>query len=1097
MNETIIECLKYATTGDLPPNSKGGAFIHDPKVHLACRCSDPEMLTNLQLCGEKEVLAQVKLSFKATSGAKMVATRSLQLTVKKTTRVQKTLEGQLLMSKDGERTAISSRVAELDQIMPQYLGVSKAVLDSVIFCHQDESLWPMSEPSVLKKKFDEIFEALKYTKAIDNIKVLRKKQNEELGKYRLQEQHAKENKDKGERAEKRSQQLSDEIELLRAETQDLSKKAQDAKSKAQEAWDQGAAYEHVVATLKNQQNHREWLQKDLVRLRQDLEERTESDDWLQAELDQYGERTKVHEEHQKRQTRRYDDLRREIDQVRGRQAAKRTEAGKYGQMKAHHEQQIQRREMIIKETARRHNIRGYDADLDDMQINEYMERINRLCKDQNASVDRLRRETDKEVQKVQSVLSKLGERRSALQESKSSVKQQLTSNDQKIGSYQSDLNKIEIDEGTKAAGESHIDDLETKMKQAKKDLEVGAWDSRIQQANVQVRSFEDESERLNRELIQGTKQAGELARLDHLKKEVKDHQRSLDTMVGAHAERLRNIVGQKWQPSSLEGEFQAVIDQRKRHLTDAERQRDGVTRELEQVDFKLKSNRADLKTKQAEFNTAAQRIVDATQGEPEDYPENLTAFEHDRDVRKGDVDGYSILKKWYNECIEVATEKEACRLCARPFGTNKELSQFILRLEKQQSKAALDGMQKELRDLETELQRARDAGSSYDTWLRLKEKELPALEGEIEKQDRQREILLRQVEEHDRTVNDREEARRDAETLVKPVANIIKYTSEIGNLQRQIEQLAAEQKDAGLSRTLEDVKEQLDSITEKSRNLRGSVAKLTTEKERSQRQITALELAIRDAKTYLTATNHQLEKKATLLGQIEDLKKLNLEHREARTRVDSEIHKLEPQIAEEKTKLEDIKQRGSIKEKEVQRDASQLSDSVNKLESADRDIRAYLDDGGPEKLARANREIQNLQQEIERLGEEQRQITVEINRISEELKNHQQTKRTIADNIAFRRKKRELEAVEDEIMQLSAQNAEADLDHHKSQADHWQRRYIFFSTEQKGKMGTMKAKDDQLKELLKDWETDYKDAPYKFKEAHIMVEISHLPEATF
>ena len=30
---TIIECLKYATTGELPPNSKGGAFIHDPKVY--------------------------------------------------------------------------------------------------------------------------------------------------------------------------------------------------------------------------------------------------------------------------------------------------------------------------------------------------------------------------------------------------------------------------------------------------------------------------------------------------------------------------------------------------------------------------------------------------------------------------------------------------------------------------------------------------------------------------------------------------------------------------------------------------------------------------------------------------------------------------------------------------------------------------------------------------------------------------------------------------------------------------------------------------------------------------------------------------------
>lgn len=129
----------------------------------------------------------------------MVCTRSLQLTVKKTARSQKTLEGQLLMVKDGERTAMSSRVAELDQILPQYLGVSRAILDSVIFCHQDESLWPLSEPSVLKKRFDEIFEAIKYTKAIDNIKILRKKQMEELGKLRIVEQHVKENKEKGEK----------------------------------------------------------------------------------------------------------------------------------------------------------------------------------------------------------------------------------------------------------------------------------------------------------------------------------------------------------------------------------------------------------------------------------------------------------------------------------------------------------------------------------------------------------------------------------------------------------------------------------------------------------------------------------------------------------------------------------------------------------------------------------------------------------------------------------------------------------------------------------------------------------------------------------
>lgn len=151
------------------------------------------------MCGEKEVLAQVKLSFKSLNDAKMVCTRSMQLTIKKTTRSVKTLEGQLLVVRNGERAAISSRCAELDTIMPQYLGVSKAVLEYVIFCHQDESLWPMSEPSVLKKRFDEIFEALKYTKAIDNMKAVSKTQKIELGKLKILLEQYRVDKDRGER----------------------------------------------------------------------------------------------------------------------------------------------------------------------------------------------------------------------------------------------------------------------------------------------------------------------------------------------------------------------------------------------------------------------------------------------------------------------------------------------------------------------------------------------------------------------------------------------------------------------------------------------------------------------------------------------------------------------------------------------------------------------------------------------------------------------------------------------------------------------------------------------------------------------------------
>ena len=83
---TIIECLKYATTGDQPANTRGGAFIHDPKI-----------------ANEKEVKAQVKLRFHAANGTRMVAVRNLSVTVKKTGLTMKTLESILALADENDK----------------------------------------------------------------------------------------------------------------------------------------------------------------------------------------------------------------------------------------------------------------------------------------------------------------------------------------------------------------------------------------------------------------------------------------------------------------------------------------------------------------------------------------------------------------------------------------------------------------------------------------------------------------------------------------------------------------------------------------------------------------------------------------------------------------------------------------------------------------------------------------------------------------------------------------------------------------------------------------------------------------------------------
>lgn len=42
------------------------------------------------------------------------------------------------------------------------MGVSKPIIEHVIFCHQETSNWPLTEGTKVKARFDEIFAATRY-----------------------------------------------------------------------------------------------------------------------------------------------------------------------------------------------------------------------------------------------------------------------------------------------------------------------------------------------------------------------------------------------------------------------------------------------------------------------------------------------------------------------------------------------------------------------------------------------------------------------------------------------------------------------------------------------------------------------------------------------------------------------------------------------------------------------------------------------------------------------------------------------------------------------------------------------------------------------
>jgi DNA repair protein RAD50 len=140
------------------------------------------LLCFVQVSGRASIKGKLKLSFTSTSAKKIVAVKLFQLTQKANgKREYKQLDSVLKTTgSDGQEITISHKCSDMEKLVPNLLGVSKAILDLVIFCHQEESLWPMSDSKALKERFDDIFAATRYSAALSRIKKLRTEKAKEL-----------------------------------------------------------------------------------------------------------------------------------------------------------------------------------------------------------------------------------------------------------------------------------------------------------------------------------------------------------------------------------------------------------------------------------------------------------------------------------------------------------------------------------------------------------------------------------------------------------------------------------------------------------------------------------------------------------------------------------------------------------------------------------------------------------------------------------------------------------------------------------------------------------------------------------------------------
>jgi DNA repair protein RAD50 len=1085
--QTIIECLKYATTGELPPNSKGGAFIHDP-----------------DLAGEKDVRAQVKVSFRSTVGESYVVTRNVQLMVKKTTRSQKTLEGSLLLRNNGERHVISTRVMELDRLVPEKLGVSPAVLDAVIFCHQDESLWPMSEPAALKKRFDEIFEAMKYTKVIDNLKVLRKRKGEELRELKLQEAQDKANKERAEKVDRLMAQLTREIQEARDKCDELLHQMDEESVRIKEKYEQANSFLKIMNDLQTKTEKLEYKKDAIEELRGRIEELPESDQILRTTLDEYEQTIQRIIADRDKKAGQFHDAQAELKLTREKHTTKTAEQGKHQSDKDKYERQLVTRDRMIHEAAERHEIRGYDGELDDQTITAFYDRIQKILNDKKRELERVQRDNADELDKKTAIITELESRKASVIRDRASATQRIMTVGKESATIQRELSTLEIDEGAEAVLRTEMKELEGRIDVVKAEEQTADLDSQIRQVNDNIWNLEAQAAKLARELVDCTRLASERAQLDLRKKQLAERRRELDILANTWNEKLSTLIGNAWKPETIESDFQNTLRQQNTAVSEARKQKDSTQQELKQVEYKLSNARERHNKLSAEKENCKTNVVKALKvaievigeikedyddGRPatiEDYPRKLETAQNELGEIEGDLKLYDAMKKHFTTIKDRALKFNKCYYCDNDFKEHPAAKSTLMqRIAKRLGDEDKEALIQDQATLTEQIKNLKAVRPQYDTYQRL-QNELPSLRKDIDLSSSQREELVRRLEDQDLVFREAEDKRQEIDGLGKNVLKISQTHKDILDAERQVER--SQQSSSITMRSPDEINDEQTTCAEQIRVAQAKLGKLTTERQRLKDLAAQLEVERLELRHKISSAVQQLERKKSLQESIRRCKEEQKDLRNSIQEADKVLESLEPEIVSARAALEEVRQQGRAKEQRVAEERDGIATTVSELKMINSEIQEYLDRGGPSNLASNQRVITSLEANIANLESEIRELTVQINKLNKEIDNSDAKKRNIADNLTYRKNMRERDVLEQEIEELEARNAQEDYDRLNQEARYLESRRGKLAADRERLMGSMSSKDEQFARLSEEYEIELKDAKAKYKESHIKVE---------
>lgn len=1051
---TVIECLKYATTGFLPPNSKGGAFINDPNITL-----------------RNAVTAQIKLYFKSVSGEHYVITRTMQLVKKGSKYTFKTLENQLEKNLRGERTSVSGKSSDIDNELPNYLGITKPILDYVIFCHQDESLWPLSEPSQLKKKFDDIFQASKFTRILDNLKVINKDLSVDIKLLEKSVEHLKIDRKRSRKIVDNLNGLKLQIDELNTEIGDLSIKIEENETKLENLFNSNQEFQLILSKYDQLTFNKSTLIQQFNRLRDSIELLPDTTEVLMEKLTKFNQVLQQYTEEIDKITNENNALKLKVNDNQKQLNELNKLQGSLGFKETQYKQNLDKLNTITD---------GSDKSKFQSDLKAKLESTNLQLIDIKMANQQKRQKGFERLQSISEVISNQNHLNKLKQDSISELQSRIDDLNALINS--STLTEDSLDEAKQELGKLMNKYEETKKSDFLKELDIG-----IKKDQNKLVELENEFDRLNREIQVFNNQSDLMNKINNTKDVIRQQENSKNVNLN----NINELVPVTEQ--NFEREFLKVFDKLSKDVDNSKRQLEAHLNTRNSIETTIKINEKSLEDKKKQLISVRNKVLAfLSEDEIDSYDQILKEAEDDYNDSVETLKTFEVSKDFRIKALELSKKTHNCLLCQRGFDDN-QLEQFINQLTKEINNMSKEQVDQEYEEAKKDFENLKSISSSV-TQLSTLKNEIAYISNEA-------------LKDYQKKLSDANNACDESSKNLQVLQTRFTRLSESKYLIEEVKKLQLslqknndklqsydfELSDLGIKKavSLDQLNKLVNDTNIEIKSLRNRINNDKDLKLNKERDLNKLSSSIKDKEIEIKNIESQLvglkNNKATVAETKASISRLRLEVEEIEAKLVELKKQQETEIEKNRSMTSELESEEAEKEnlvKSLGADLAELNrilDLVEEFELSDKPL-----------LEKNNQDIITLTEEENNLNNAIGKNSKLLKDLEKKINESSNLKSIIRDNIDYQNLQREIADLEAQLEQLNIDKAEEQKSKYQTESKKLRDLITNLNSENSFKIGQIRQINEQVKSYQHELTSEYNDVDGKYHKEWVKLQTNLL-----